>query len=483
MARAPMPAPAMIETPAMRRSAALAKALEDLRAPPQQIGGYGDLGARLLAQGITQWSQGKAEKEARGEREQHLAGIRDNVLGDLAAFSPPSTPAPGAALGAALTNTQEPREAAMAPVGAVTGSPLPAAAPAPASLEDALLSAPQPQAAPQPPPQAAPPQAPRNPLGPTPGQIAMITEAVNSQDPARVAWGQQLWAEIEMQMAENPALRQEFQSINGVPGVVDPVTRRWTPIEGGIPQEAMNTNQVVGAGNAFGLPEGAGVSMSPFGVPSVVGRPPEGYTRQPGGGLAPEVGGTQDLPNNPRARFEAITAEQQRLRPILDQATAITRNIGAVRAGVGANNGAGDIAAINGLQRLIDEGVVKEGDVDLQLRSQGLAGGISQLRGYLTSTGQFSPEIRAQIGAVAETLYSTQMPMIREQIMGRRDFINRSLGAGAFDDVVPPSVRQAYGWESAPAPDAPRRLTPAQAAELPSGTPFHDMDGNPRVRR
>ncbi len=25
-------------------------------------------------------------------------------------------------------------------------------------------------------------------------------------------------------------------------------------------------------------------------------------------------------------------------------------------------------------------------------------------------------------------------------------------GAGAFDDVVPPSVRQAYGWEEAPAP-------------------------------
>jgi len=484
-----MPAPQMIETPAMRRSAALAKALEDLRAPPQQIGGYGDLGARLLAQGITQWSKGRAEKTVQGEREQHLAGIRANVLGDLARYAPPSgpTPPPGAALGAALsppspmTNTQEPREAATAPMGAISGSPMP---PAPATLEDALLSAPQPQAPqPQPAPQAVPQQAPRNPLGPTPGQIAMITEAINSPDPARVAWGQQLWSEIEMQMAENPALRQEFQSINGVPGVVDPVTRRWTPIEGGIPQEAMNTNQVVGAGNAFGLPEGAGVSMSPFGVPSVVGRPPEGYTRQPGGGLAPEAGGTQDLPNNPRARFEAISTEQTRLKPILDQATSLNRNIQALRAGLRAQNGSGDNAMINGLQRLTDDGVVREGDVALQLRMQGLEGGVAGLVGYLRSDGTFSPEIRQQLANLGEDIYARQSPLFREQIMGRRDFIERSLGAGAFDDVVPPSVRQAYGWEPAPSPDAPRRLTPAQAAELPPGTPFLDMDGRQRTRR
>ena len=150
------------------------------------------------------------------------------------------------------------------------------------------------------------------------------------------------------------------------------------------------------------------------------------------------------------------------------------------------NTLAGDNAIINGLQRLTDDGVVREGDVALQLRMQGIEGGISGLLGYLRSDGTFSPEIRQQLSRLAEDIYSNQSPLFREQVMGRRDFIERSLGAGAFDDVVPPSVRQAYGWESAPsAPSAPsgERLTPQQAAALPAGTKFLDMNGVERTRR
>jgi hypothetical protein len=115
---------------------------------------------------------------------------------------------------------------------------------------------------------------------------------------------------------------------------------------------------------------------------------------------------------------------------------------------------------------------------------QGLQGGVSGLIGYLRSDGTFSPEIRQQLSRLAEDIYANQSPLFREQVMGRRDFIERSLGPGAFDDVVPPSVRQAYGWEDAPAPSpGGERLTPEQAAALPPGTTFLDMNGRQRTRR
>ena len=55
--------------------------------------------------------------------------------------------------------------------------------------------------------------------------------------------------------------------------------------------------------------------------------------------------------------------------------------LSSVRTHARAQNGAGDIAMINGLQKLIDEGVVREGDVALQLQAQGINGGIAGLQG------------------------------------------------------------------------------------------------------
>lgn len=156
MARAPMPAPQMIETPAMRRSAALAKALEDLRAPPQQIGGYGDLGARLLAQGITQWSKGRADKAVEGEKTAADDAIRARLAAVLDRRQPPADVAPAIPMAAALTNTQEPQQAQTAPVPPVMGSAMPPVG-QPVPMADVP---PMPQApampAPQAPPQAAP---------------------------------------------------------------------------------------------------------------------------------------------------------------------------------------------------------------------------------------------------------------------------------------------------------------------------------------
>jgi len=481
MASAPMPAPQMIETPAMRRSAMLAKLLEEQRQPTEITGGYGELAARLLGQGITQFSANRAERAVRDERAARTAGEADafgltlaNVLRDSGG-APPATDMPPAApppIVPPVSNTQQPVEAMTAPVAAVAGSPMPPAAPAgmPAAMPPVadvppmpqpaapLANAPQmaPQAAPQAAPQIAP-QSAANPLGITPGEMARIQEGVDAfrrtGDPAIGAWVRGEIDLVRQRMSAPAAERQEFQSINGVPGVVDPITRQWTPLEGGIPQQAMNTNQVVGAGNVFGLPEGSGVSVNPFGVPSVVGRPTEGYERV-GGQLRPEAGGREDL-NAPTRRFAELTSLRKEVDPIIDSATLLQRNIQALRAGSRAQNGAGDIAMINGLQKLIDEGVVREGDVALQLQAQGINGGIAGLQGYLTSSGRFSPEIRAQLLATGEDIYQNMNAVYRDRVLSYEPLVTETFGAGAFNNVLPSRTREAFGWGGGEAP-APR---------------------------
>jgi len=282
-ARAPMPAPQMIETPAMRRSALLAKMLEQQRQPTEIKGGYGELGARLLAQGITQWGANRAEKAALEERNARIAAQRDALLAGLPSPDGGGVPAAAAsapvaspiALAEALspppvTNTQEPQFAATAPAAAVDGAPLPPAMPAqPAqatTLDDALLSGPLPapqspvaSAAPMPAapqvmpaaPQAMPaPAAPaQNPRGPTPQEIALIRQAAQSGDPGQLAWAQQTWGEIQMRMATPPEINISIAP-DGTPyNTNDPATlgRRFRNVQNvnGFMQD-LNDPNVVG---------------------------------------------------------------------------------------------------------------------------------------------------------------------------------------------------------------------------------------------
>lgn len=494
MARAPMPAPQMIETPTMRRSAMLAKLLEEQRQPVEIKGGYGELAARLLGQGITQFSANRAEKAAKEERAARTAGEADafgltlaSVLRDSGG-APPVPAMPAAApppVVPPVSNTQQPVEAMTAPAAPVVGSAMPPAAPAgmPAPMPPMADVPPMPQlaapvsAVPQMAPQAAPQepaqiasQSAANPLGITPGEMARIQEGVDAfrrtGDPAIGSWVRGEIDLVRQRMSAPAAERQEFQSINGVPGVVDRITRQWTPLEGGIPQAAMNTNQMVGAGNVFGLPEGSGVSLNPFGVPSVVGRPPEGFTRGVGGGLAAESGGPQDL-NAPTRRFTELTNLRKEIDPIIDSATLLQRNIQALRAGSRAQNGAGDIAMINGLQKLIDEGVVREGDVALQLQAQGINGGIAGLQGYLTSSGRFSPAIRNQLLATGEDIYRNMNAVYRDRVLSYEPLVTDSFGPEAFNSVLPSRTRQAFGWGGDEAP-APRQQRRSPAPNRPS---------------
>jgi len=154
-ARAPMPAPQMIETPAMRRSALLAKMLEQQRQPTEIKGGYGELGARLLAQGITQWGANRAEKAATEEAAaQRQARIQSQaaILGLGGGDNAPN-PMADALVPPPVTNTQEPVQASIAPAASVSGSALP-----PVGEPMPMADVPPMPQAPMPAPQVAPQQ-------------------------------------------------------------------------------------------------------------------------------------------------------------------------------------------------------------------------------------------------------------------------------------------------------------------------------------
>jgi hypothetical protein len=502
-----MPAPQMIETPAMRRSAMLAKLLEEQRQPVEIKGGYGELAARLLGQGITQFSANRAEQAVRKERDERfegqLGGINEVLAGLLQRSGRGEAPLPEAAAPTPMptpTTVPMPNEPVstgpVAPVGEVMGSnlpnvgqPIPVANVPPATpvspveapplptLENALLSGALPtQPGPAAPaPQMAAPVAAQpapNALGITPGEQARIGRIVElartSRDPALLAYAQSELDLIDQRM--NAAPEYTSVMVNNVPFLQDQFGNMREAFPNGLPESVMTRDEF----SPEGTRRGTFGQRDRYGRLTIVSEPPQFFEEGESGGYVPIRGGKEDI-TSPGRSFEQLSQVRQEIRPILDQATQLQRNINAVRTGVRQNNGPGDIAMVNGLQKLIDEGVVKGEDVDLQLQAQGVSGGMAGLSAFLTSTGRFDARIRAQISAAAEDLYSNMNNVYAQRALGYAPLVERTFGAGAFDDVLPPSTREAFGW-SAPVPTGGRDR---RSQSRPGRPPASATDNDP----
>ncbi|MFZ5750185.1 MAG: D-Ala-D-Ala carboxypeptidase family metallohydrolase, partial [Pseudomonadota bacterium] len=329
-------------------------------------------------------------------------------------------------------------------------------------------------------------------MGPTPQQRALAQQLLN--DPRTYDQGVAYVMKLRQQMAE--AVKWENTTINGLPFQVNPYTGERRPIT--LPPEAMTQVQTAQQAGVATAPPGTYLQRDPLGnlkdVPG--GTPPQGYgvrgdgyapirggpadprREQPpatgyqyqGGGQQPIPGGPAD-PANPQAVLQGTETIRKELAPILDTAQKLRRSYESVRVGYQQQNGAGDIAMINGLQRMIDEGVVREGDVALQLKGQGLAGSISGLRGYLSSEGFFAdPVVRQKVMAVANSLYNELNSGYRARVEGFKPIVEGWYGPGSFDRYVfTPEMAKAVGWTGAPGPqaggepDAPPQFKPGSA--------------------
>jgi spore germination cell wall hydrolase CwlJ-like protein len=301
---------------------------------------------------------------------------------------------------------------------------------------------------------------------------------------------------FELQKKEAAPTKFDTTTVNGVPAWNDPYNPGRT-VMGSVPQGAMS--QVVPATSYNPTaPQGVMAVRDPLGnLKEAPGGPPSGFSAQPGGGLQYQPGGPQDPyrpqapasgyeyaggvqrpiqggPQDPRSPQNILSGTEglrKEIQPVVDAAIKLRRNIQAVRVGVAQNNGAGDIAAINGIQRLIDDGVVREGDVALQLKAQGIDGGIAGVQAFLQSTGTFSPEIRQKIAATANQLYDGINSTFRDRVAGYKPIVDRAYGDGTFEQYVfPTSSAQSLGWAAQPpggapgAPGAPPAPNPALVA-------------------
>ena len=278
---------------------------------------------------------------------------------------------------------------------------------------------------------------------------------------------------IRAKMAE-PA-EAEIVNMNGVPFYVSK-----TPGQGGqpvmipVPREAMTQTMSAQQAGLPSAPTGAYVQRDPYGnMKEAPFAPPEGYNAGPNG-YAPIQGGPADPnrvqappanyqlspqgmqaiqgsaadPKNPMNVMQGTQQLRGEIKTVVDQAIQLKRNIDAVRTGFAQQNGPGDIAMVNGLQKLIDEGVVREGDVALQLKGQGIQGGIAGLQGYMTSEGFFAdPKIRQGLLNTANQLYGSLNDNYKTRVMGYKPIADRTYGDGAFEQYVfTPETAAQLGW-------------------------------------
>tara|TARA_R110000868_G_scaffold73521_3_gene213179 strand:- start:20257 stop:21651 length:1395 start_codon:yes stop_codon:yes gene_type:complete len=164
--------------------------------------------------------------------------------------------------------------------------------------------------------------------------------------------------------------------------------------------------------------------------------------------------------------------------PFIKRAQDAVAEIGNFTAAIQQKNGAGDIAAINAFQRMVDPGVaVREGDIALiqqaipRLQRFGL-----KVANWFVGD-QLSPEARSQLDKLAKDLYATRVKNANEKSIPR--FMKVAKAARIpFEYIGETFETNAPGFM--PASGGLSVITSQQDYDaLPSGTSFVDVNGTP----
>jgi N-acetylmuramoyl-L-alanine amidase len=201
--------------------------------------------------------------------------------------------------------------------------------------------------------------------------------------------------------------------------------------------------------------------------PFRVQAPQQGYQYQQGAqglSVAPIPGSTAD-PRN--ASNVASAAQQYRdmAKTVVDDALKVKKNFEAVRTGFAQQNGPGDVVIVNGLQRLIDEGVVRGEDIRTLAQSMGLQGTVEGWTNYLSSGGSFDPAMRKKLYTIAEQLYRKADDVYRTRLMGLQPGFDELYGEGNFSKFVfPQPLAEQLGWAGSMATPSQPSAPPPQMA-------------------
>lgn len=167
--------------------------------------------------------------------------------------------------------------------------------------------------------------------------------------------------------------------------------------------------------------------------------------------------------------------------PYVKKAYDAMAEIGSFKAAIGQNNSAGDIAAINAFQRMVDPGVaVREGDVTLLQSALPKYQRVwLDAQNVLSSAGKLTPELRAQFSTIADELYKTRVANANERTLPR--FKKVATAAGIPFDLV----GEEFSPEAPGAPNSggiPQVTSREQYEALPAGSIYLDAEGKKRKK-
>lgn len=427
-----------LQSPAVQRSQYLADLLTRTQeAPTIQSGG--ELGARLLAQGIAQWGKNRADKavteentaRTNSQREAAGAALARLLGGEAPSAAPqPETPPVQSIAPEGPGNTLTPVEAPTAPIAPIQGAELPPVGQMPQPAPQQAQAAPAPQQQP-------------NPLGPTPGEASIIQRQLASGDPAQIAEAQAQIAAIEQRMAAPPDY--EITMVNGVPFRADPHTGQSTPLfAGGLPPEAMNRDEF----NPNGTRQGTLGQRDPFNRLTVIEKPPEGFEAA-GDRLQPIAGGPQDQSTggnqisnerNLRSEYQGATQEYRNVRQAFEK----------VQASLAEGTGIGDVGGIFGVMKIFDPGsTVREGEAATVQNSGGVPEQVRGLYNRVVTGERLTPQQRQEIMSVGRAQFSTYEQGYQDRTA---DYIGMAEGYG----LDPSNIVGTQRPQGAPARQGPR---------------------------
>lgn len=151
---------------------------------------------------------------------------------------------------------------------------------------------------------------------------------------------------------------------------------------------------------------------------------------------------------------------RKEFKPYLDSAQNTVVASRKVRQSLGLGSGIGDIAAINAVQKQIDEGaVVREQDVALIQSAQSIIGRFLTAEGKVRAGTVLTPDMRTQLQQVSDSLTDAISQGVQERI---QPYVPTMKSEGVeIENIVPAEIQKVYGWKKPGERAAPKRPTGA----------------------
>jgi hypothetical protein len=152
---------------------------------------------------------------------------------------------------------------------------------------------------------------------------------------------------------------------------------------------------------------------------------------------------------DPAKDVETFAKINTMVKPYIDSAINMSKQVSQVNTALDEGNGTGDIAAIVAFNKLLDEGaVVRESDVALTLSAQSLTQQLSAWAQNKKEGEIMPPALRDKLRATTKAFYEAGNKYSKAKVGGYKNLAKGS--EVDFSQIVSPELEQLLGWTAAP---------------------------------